>query len=686
MAIGTNLVEEIQSVLKTYQSQRDPLECKWNRNYAAYSRNHLHDQSGWLSPDFQTSEKEDDPESWQSSTVPDITKQKVVSATSLVSDVLFVGGKLNFALKDETLDSEARAGPSAPEGAGLDVPGVVDPIEENQKLIHRQLDECDAPAHLERCVLSAALYGRCYAKRFVRVSRNERLAQDETGEVYFEQEERKDPAIEYKSVWNIFRDESCSLEESDAVIETAWRSPYHVRKLRDKSNVIAENLREVLEQSRSKAGDRNRSGADSQRESPLNRNLRARRNTVRMVEFWGRLPRKLVEDFEAEMQSMGEDGNGPPMDPEDEQEAGDDVEVMVLLADDIPVRFSRTKPEWRPYFTSDWEERLDDVCPIGVADNVEVEQTVLTTVVRAIEDNVKQSAKVVWGVIERFVIGGLPKWLRPGQVLALEEEAKSVDNALKQLETRSVISELIQVIELYLGFADTSSMLPRAAQGQQVDTPQTAYELRERLEKAGKYLGRVIGRLDGMVERIVAAFLRQNMLDPDASVPKLPLTVKSLGFTSFENRVTRVQRLMELLTMAMQNEPLAQISKIRWLWKEILVATDVDPDNILKTAAELEADAQAEQAQLMAQQQAADGGESSPELQIRMQESQAKIAQLTAQAELAREQILSVRNKDLLERAKTVSQLRDEDSQFGAGAAAAGQAEAQPQPQEAIPA
>jgi len=443
-------------------------------------------------------------------------------------------------------------------------------------------------------------------------------------------------AFENKSVFNIYWDmESDDLIQGEAVMETDLVSPYMLREDIAKPFHFEKYIKAAIEASKNKyqSGE---SGQDTNTLPTRLRDISSRTRTIHKIEFWGRVPRKMVEAYE-DMLVRDEVIEDPGFGHKEElpEDAGDMVEIFAILADDHIIAYNRTEdPKERPYFMGDWEEVLDGNCGRGVADNLYHIAKTLTGARRTLEDNMKMSSKLILA-LKRSLIGEDPeKELGSDKavvMLTLDEmdSRTSAKDAVQQIKLESMINPLSELINMFLEFADMASSIPRAEQGQQSVNPQTAFELQQRLERSGKYMGEVIKRLDHFIETIVNEFYRYNMLDPDIPVQKGIYHVKALGFSSFENRVIRLQKLLQYFALVADREDMKADVNMRWLHEEIAKAMDMDVAQLLKTDKQKQADARAN----------AEAEANSPEMQAFQKDMEVKDAQIAKdQSAVAKDQ------------------------------------------------
>jgi hypothetical protein len=242
-----------------------------------------------------------------------------------------------------------------------------------------------------------------------------------------------------------------------------------------------------------------------------------------------------------------------------------------------------------------WEENIDGIGGRSISDNLVDIQRTLNGAIRSFEDTTKLIANFILAVKRRLVTNkSINDVVKNGGILELDEECGNIGEAVQQLVFQDITGPLTKAIDMFMGFADLSSNLPRAEQGQQSENAQTAYELQQRLDKSGKYLASVVRNFDRIIKWLAEQFYDYNAGNMELDVQRIPAVVKPLGFTSFENRYLRVQRLIQMLTMALQNQTLERITKIKWLWEEIGKAQDLEADQFIKTTEEIDAELQRE--------------------------------------------------------------------------------------------
>jgi hypothetical protein len=567
--------------------QRQPVEQKWLNNENAYKG---------VSEGMWKAEEGAD---WRSNTFIKMTKIKVLTAYSMVIDML---GDLPFALELSPWDEIVLE--DLPEEQREK---VQDDIDDMTGLIRQQILDCKGPMELIKCVMSAARYGETYWKSFIhqvmrKGFRSLNMAEgmsDPTGQYQrFEvfENEITAPAFKYVSCWNMFRDmETDDMQKSTGCCERSYTSPWGLRQLMDKPYYIKDAIEDVI-----KENDKAISTTSTDTLPPGIRGIKDRYNTIEKLEFWCRVPRNIVEQFEAEQKAPNKKVKPVNVEPETD---GDEVEVGVCMAAEHVIRLMRIKPDTRPHGRVVWEINLDDNHGIGVADNCESIQMVLNGMVRAFEDNKKLSANVI-AAVKKALITDWGGEFKPGELIEISEEAKTAAEAIQQIIFQDVGESLISGIGLMERYGDEVTMLPKISQGNVAEKrkPDTLGEIQILQSNAGKYIGSVIKNFDGdMVEPITTRFYEYNMLDHNVTKGKGNYISRALGFAGFQKKIVRLTKILQALNLALSSPTVAAETRIKTLLEEAFKALDIDPDKAFKTREEKEQEAQAIQQAQQAQ-------------------------------------------------------------------------------------
>lgn len=578
------LTQELSTALK----RRSDISDKWERNREAFQGKTL---NHWKT--------DPDGAAWRSKTFPNATRQKVLTGVAIIIDQFLQAGRFPFMLVPAG-EGEREIDALPPERR-LELDDIRKDME---RQIRQWLDDCDADVAFMRNIFAAGMMGETYAKRIVmeRVEKQYRPVQtagitDFVGEQPpYERVAVKtmQPAWQYCANETMVRDLEAQELRDGYVYHVV---PYSPRQLKQwaKGNpfAIPSAVETALSKAKRKGTGAGSTASDPSTLLPHERDLKERKRNIRFAERWGYLPLKTVEQFEADVAMMA-GGQQPSVatDIQDQATDADEVFVLLWLADDEMVGWHRVSPNEMPFSRAVWQEALDEAAGIGISDNCEQMQYVIVGAMRAIEDNAKLAGNVMGIKKSRFLLDRLTT-MTPGVWWEASEDCEDARQAIQQLKIDPQIEPLLRVLELAVQFLEEDSMIPRISQGIQTDDKETAYSVSVRVEKSGKYLGMVIKNFDELVEDQLDWFVQYCMDDPDAKTRKAPFKVKALGFSSFQARRERIEKLERFLAIITQVPELSRRYDLGKLVDAIAKALDMEPEEFERSQAELDAEAEA---------------------------------------------------------------------------------------------
>jgi len=662
MALGDNRLSGHlkDCLLKTWKQQRlELLESKWERNLAAFKR----DAAGDCEKIPWAKSKNHKP--WHSLTVSDLTKTKVVAGKVAVCDIMLRGGKVQFLLQRE--GEEAPIEEAAPPEGGIPPDGATpkptEIVEQHKALVDRQLELCDAEGEFGLGVLYGAMLGETWVHTYLTTHEERRVEEIIPGTGIFDRVIIKTtaPAAENISPWEMFWDVEKGPKKGEGLCRVQYMSASELRDLKKLPLYIPAAINEVVKVAADKAGETPDGGADSQDPISRRRNNNRRRN-IWVGEFQCRIPQSIAiagekalrERFPKAEFDFGEDIIANNALGEDETDEDYTVEINCVIAGDEIIRYARMESAHdRSYHRCIWEADPEGAGGISVADNVETETAIISRLVRALEDICKISSRIILAGKRRLIDGDARIDISdPDTFLDLSEDATDVREAIQQLQISAPIGEIMHALEFFLSIGDMSSNIPRAQQGQEAGNPQTFSELRERLNRAGMYMGDVFRHYDELIEDVVEWFVEQNLTDPEQPLAKLPLKVRALGFASYMDRVVKLDAIYGLLDRILSNQVLQQLCNVKPLVQEAAKASDIEPTLFLKTNEELQEAAAREQQLLQSQQ-----GEQRPSSGAEVQAQMAKVEALLAAVEKTRAETERIKEDITAKRAATASQI-----------------------------
>jgi len=585
----SKLQDSVNSLFHSFSNNRQQsIEEMWRDAYNVFNR----------IVDSSKSGKKGEGENWRSDAFLGTTRQKIVAAAAILTDTMLQGGRINYFLETSAIAKEALEEADFPEDF------YEDNKEKMTALIDTQLGWAGADLQLRKGILSGALYGDAYA----------RLILDEHTKTYFRQiqdtvlaeapdalrfELQKDimtyPKWEHLSIWDCFTD----LEDKNPRTNLGFFHRSFTRKAELKKllrindeGVIPKNLKKVLESSDTDSID------SSTTTSPKYDSINTTLHNLRTLDFYGRVKSGELKSFLTHHLPTMLDSFDFPEDGEDE------IEAHLLLAgtgNEI-VRVSAVDEALgRPIFWTPWEDDTEDaVKSTGVADNCMNTQHLLNSTFRALIDNQVLSGNALLGVKEEHLMEKIDE-ITPGKKIRLSPECPDVRQALQNFQIQDVSPGLIQVFGVIGQMLEEDSNIPRVQQGIEASREETAFSMSQRLEKSGKYFGQVVRNYDdGFIEQMIQYIYHYNMLDPEVTVGKGDYEVQALGFSSFQDKVTRLNGLRQFFEIALSHPELFEKLKLESLFREFARMLDLDPEQVTYSEDEIAQQKQQEAVEMQA--------------------------------------------------------------------------------------
>ena len=599
------------------RDRRDLLEFRWNRNRAAFDCDtELFDSyagvwKSYMGEDIDRPITEEEFVSdeevkkgsrrWRSRTFMPIAKQKTVALSNLINDQVFRGNKVPF-----QCDIYPGLYANAEQFAELN---------QRRTMIENKLNEMlqrtNTPKAMKNVSLSGCIYGEGYLRKTIESLEFRRL--NESGQVEIEYKDYL--SAEFVSVWDIYRDlQFDNIDDGQGICQRTFVSIADVKRWMDEGSDESYWLPDMLKpaiDSLGRVSDNKINTAIDDSLSPRLRDIDEVSAKYEYLEFWVRVPSSLAEAYEKNKNidtSINVD-----LDVDEEVEYA--YVLCGILGEEI-IRYNRSSRGDHPFYRFEMEHDPDSVGGISVIDNVINEQIVLNGMIRCYEDNKKLSANLVFAADDSAFVGDFKDWY-PGADLKLEGR-RNVNEAIQQLTIRDVGDTLVNGIQMFMQFADMSSNLPREQQGMPSNNPQTAFEIQQRLERSGKYVGQVISNLDDhVIEPFINDCYEWLAADPEFADLGMAFKVNALGFASYESRALRQQALMQLTALMAQNPDWREKMSADYFLGEIAKSLGIPPAQFIKSPEVI-----AQEKQEM---------ENSPEYQLNMKKIQAEVAKAEAE-------------------------------------------------------
>jgi len=566
------LAEYLIDVLYSrWSSDRQDLETKWEQNDLTIRRIR---QSNW---------KKGEGEDWRANTSIGAVKQKLLTGVALVLDHVLEGGILNAGLKVNELWEDLTTEQHDEHAEDLDH-------------ANRQLQTMFALGKIDKptmkAVFSSGKYGMAWGAYYTDTIKR---AEYQPVEYEFDVEDQEDqrfervvheietPMVEWVPVWEMFWDMSeDDIRKGDGLCREQNITAYKLREYaKNGEGWIDPIIEQVIDESKSSDHE---GESDDCNVAPGRRNLEYTNSNIKFREFRCRVPKKIIIDYQKDFISEKAPDFDGGFDTIDETD-GNEQEILSVVANNMVVRFLPVDDDidLRKYYKFNWEDDLDHDHGVGIADNGYQAQEILNGAFNAFQDNKKLSGDIQGFYSPFHFNDDEDMTIQPGKFRPTKETCRDAKDAVHQLQFADTGESLISVIRLAQEMLDDETNIPKQSQGALgVSNPDTAYQASQLAEKAGKYIAGVIRNVDNdWTEPIASDYFEFMMMDPKNTVAKGNFVAIAKGYQSFQDKVVRVQKLMQLLNIVLSNETVEGMVRVMKLLEEVLRANDIDPDEVL---------------------------------------------------------------------------------------------------------
>jgi len=562
-----------------------------------------------------------------------ITKTKVLAAYGQIVDILFNNKKfpitvdptpvpegiVEFAHTKTPIDDITD--PYGFEGDGREIPaGVSDPnklgakyknlpleegpsnvgepqvspakeaAREMEKLIHDQLLDTNAVTVFRNAIFESSLLGTGVIKGpFNHYKRVHKWATTEDGAKTYDPYERLVPRLEYVSCWDFHPDPSAtSIEDCEYVIQRHRMTRQQLRALINKPYFDAEQIEDLIAKG---PNYEDKYYEDTIRDDETQPNTYE--NRFEVLEYWGVLDAKFAREVGLNISS------------DMSQFEQVQINAWVSGANVLRCVLNPFTPARVPYNAFPYEVNPYQLWGVGVAENMEDAQLLMNGHVRMAIDNLALAGNLVFDVDEASLVPGQNMDIFPGKIF--RRQSGVTGTAINGLKFPNTAGENLQMYQISRQLADEETGLPSIMHGQTgvSGTGRTAAGLSMLLGGASLSVKTVIKNIDDyLLKPIGECYFQWNMqFNKDTPEVEGDLEIKPNGSIGVMQKEIRSQRLTALL-QTVSNPMLAPFIKLPNLMKELAIAQDIDPDELVNDLSEAKIYAQMLQGLQNAQQQA----------------------------------------------------------------------------------
>jgi len=434
-----------------------------------------------------------------------------------------------------------------------------------EKLIHDQLLDASAVSELRKGLFEQCLLGTGIIKGpFNHTKTIHKWSSDDEGRFY-DPEEKVVPRLSHVSCWDLYPDPSAlSLEDAEYIIERHRMNRSQLRALRHRPFFDVDAIEACLTM------------GSSYEERYFENDLYADNDPIynedrfEVLEYWGVLDAAMAEEIQLDLPK-----NTSPL---------DQVQVNAWICGNqiLRVVLNPFVPERLPYQVFPYEKNPYRFFGIGVPENMEDAQLLMNGHVRMAIDNLALAGNLIFEVDENMMVPGQSMDIYPGKIFRRQSGAPGT--GITGIKFPSTAVENLQMYDKARQLADEETGIPSIVHGQTgvTGTGRTAAGLSMLMGSAGLGIKTVIKNIDDHLLRPLGEnmFMWNMQFSEDEDATMGDLEIKPKGTTSVMMKEVRSQRLTMLL-QTVSNPMLAPFVKLPTLIKELAIAQDMEPDELV---------------------------------------------------------------------------------------------------------
>ena len=552
-----------------------------------------------------------------------LTRTKVMAAYSRIIDLLFQHGDAYFAVQAteipqidplQAMQMRSVAQEQLVQASGLDPAANQDLViarmkelesefqevekkiaddaaEKMTRIILDQLQDVNAEQKLKNSIMEACIFGSGAVKAgTVRIDRKKSYSKQldpQTGQQSFAlvQIEQPAPELETVSIFDLYPDPYCtSLDDCDGLFRRHVLTRSQFRELADLPGFDSEMVRYVLKHN--KKGNHDEENHERTRRSIAGINEHSESNRYEVLEYWGNIDGHQLEENGFEF--------------EEGADLYEDYSVCVWICGDkvLKVMLNPVAGYKIPYMIFPYENSPHSFWGTGVPKMMRDSQTTMNAATRIWIDNLALSSGPLVEVNTDLLADGEdPTEIYPWRVF-LRSGGDGAAPAVRYYQPVANANGLNQIVELFRRFADETTSLPSYTHGEQTRSlNKTATGISMLMGAANVALKSTIKNIDDfLLEPMVEALFHFNMEFGTDEEAKGDLKIVPRGSTALIQKEVQSQRLLQFLSLVSNPMDAALVDRPQLL-RDIAQSMDIDPDEILKSMEQLQAEQQALQAQ-----------------------------------------------------------------------------------------
>jgi len=555
-----------------------------------------------------------------------LTRTKVMAAYSRIIDLLFQHGDAYFAVQAtevpqidpvKAMQLREAAQMQMIQASGLDPAANQDIViarmkelegefkevekkmadaaaEKMTSIILDQLQDVNAEQKLKESIMESCIFGSGAIKAgTVRIDRKKsysKVMDPNTGKEAFalSQIEQPAPDLETVSIFDLYPDPYCtSLDDCDGLYRRHVLTKRQFRELANLPGFDAEIVKYILKHS--KEGNHQEEDHERSRRKISGINEQGESGRYEVLEYWGNIDGHELKEEGFEF--------------EEGADLSEDFSVCIWICKDkiLKIMLNPISGYKIPYMIFPYEKSPHAFWGTGVPSMMRDSQTTMNAATRIWIDNMALSSGPLVEVNTDLLADGEdPTDIHPWRVF-LRSGGDGSMPAVRFYQPIANANGLNQIVELFRRFADETTSLPSYTHGEQTRSlNKTATGISMLMGAANVALKSTIKNIDDfLLEPMVESLFHYNMefgLDEEA---KGDLKIVPRGSTALVQKEVQSQRLLQFLSLVSNPMDAALVDRGQLL-KDIAKSMDIDPDEILKSTEQLQAEQQALQNQAIA--------------------------------------------------------------------------------------
>ncbi len=563
-----------------------------------------------------------------------LTRTKVMAAYSRIIDLLFQHGDAYFAVQAteipqldplKAMQMKEMAAQQIVASSGIDPMQNEDLVaarmeelksefeevekkiadkaaEKMTRIILDQLQDVNAEQKLKESIMEACIFGSGAVKAgTVRIDRKKSYSKQvnpQTGQEGYAlvQIEQPAPELETVSIFDLYPDPYCTnLEDCDGLFRRHVLTKRQFRDLADLPGFDSDQVKYILKQN--KKGNHDEENHERTRRTIAGINEHSESNRYEVLEYWGNIDGHELEE------------NG--FDLPEGADLSDDYSVCVWICGDkvLKIMLNPVAGYKIPYMIFPYENSPHSFWGTGVPKMMRDSQTTMNAATRIWIDNLALSSGPMVEVNTDLLADGEdPTEIHPWRVF-LRSGGDGASPAVRYYQPVANANGLNQIVELFRRFADETTSLPSYTHGEQTRSlNKTATGISMLMGAANVALKSTIKNIDDfLLEPMVESLFHFNMEFGTDEEAKGDLKIVPRGSTALIQKEVQSQRLLQFLSLVSNPLDAALVDRGQ-LIRDIATSMDIDPDSILKSVEQLQAEQQAQAVENQALAGAVPGG------------------------------------------------------------------------------